>query len=203
MSDQIVAPETRDLAELASLMEQWLGRQMPAAEAIRLTNLDYPRGAGMSHETILFDMHWNESGQARQRGCVVRIKPGHHTVFPDDLFDQQVRLMQALHADGQVRVAQPLWYEQDPSVLGKPFFVMEKKLGRVPVSMPPYARSGWVAEATPAQRRTMWEAGVRQLALIQRVPLAGTGFPWRAGPRGARTGAGVGQIRPLCRLGKG
>ena len=186
MSDQIVAPETRDLDELSAVLSDWLAARMPQASAIRLANLDYPRGAGMSHETILFDLHWTEAGQDRQQGCVVRIKPGHHTVFPDDLFDQQVRLMQALHASGQVRVAQVMWYEQDPSVLGKPFFVMEKKLGRVPVSMPPYARTGWVAEATLAQRRTMWEAGVRQLAAIQRVPLDGLDF--LGGPAHAERG---------------
>ena len=176
MSDQIVAPETRDLNDLARDLEQWLARQMPGAAAIRVLNLDYPRGAGMSHETILFDMEWAEGGQLHQQGCVVRIKPGHHTVFPDVLFNEQIQLMSVLSEGGYVRVAKPLWVEADPAILGKPFFVMERKHGRVPVSMPPYAKSGWVADATPQQRRTMWEAGVRQLAAIQRVPLDKLGF---------------------------
>jgi aminoglycoside phosphotransferase (APT) family kinase protein len=140
----------------------------------------------MSHETILFDMHWQEGGETRARGCVVRIKPGLHTVFPDDLFDEQIQLMQAMHTGNHVRVAEIYWVEPDPSILGKPFFVMEKKIGRVPVSMPPYASSGWVSEATPQQHRKIWEEGVTQLALIQRVPLDKVRF--LEGPAHAREG---------------
>ena len=56
----VVAPETRDLEVLAATLVDWLGRQMPAARAIRLEDLRYPLGAGMSHETILFDARWRE-----------------------------------------------------------------------------------------------------------------------------------------------
>ncbi len=176
MSDQIVAPETRDLDDLATALTGWLSAKMPDATDLRIDNLDYPRGAGMSHETILFDAHWSEDGQAVERGMVVRIKPGHHTVFPDSLFEEQFNVMKLMHQDGRVRVAEVLWLENDLAVLGKPFFLMEKKHGRVPVSMPPYARTGWVYESTPEQHRMMWEQGVRQLALIQRVQLDQFGF---------------------------
>jgi aminoglycoside phosphotransferase (APT) family kinase protein len=191
VSDLIVAPETRDLAELSVALETWLAGKMPSASGIKVDNLDYPRGAGMSHETILFDMHWlegggQEQGAAHSRGCVVRIKPGDHTVFPDDLFDQQIQLMQAMHAGNYCRVAEIYWVEQDPSILGKPFFVMEKKLGRVPVSMPPYSTHGWVSEATDAQHRKIWEEGVRQLAMMQRVPISELRF--LEGPAHAREG---------------
>src|SRR5690606_25206979 len=112
------------------------------ATDLRITDLDYPKGAGQSHETILFDAHWSEGGQARSQGCVVRIKPARFTVFPDTLFEEQYHVMKVLHEGGYVRVARPLWLEEDPSLLGQPFSVMEKKQGRVPVSIPPYARTG-------------------------------------------------------------
>ena len=86
------------------------------------------------------------------------------------------RLMQLLHDDGRVRVARPLWFEEDPTILEAPFFVMEKKSGRVPVTMPPYVQHGWVAEAKPAERATMWENGVRQLAAVQGTSLSPLGF---------------------------
>ena len=89
MSDQIVAPETRDLAELAGALSGWLAQKMPGASDMVIDNLDYPRGAGMSHETILFDAHWREGGEAKSQGMVVRIKPEKKTVFPDNLFDEQ------------------------------------------------------------------------------------------------------------------
>lgn len=186
MSDVIVAPETRDLAGLARDLAAWMQRQMPQASDVRLENFDYPRGAGQSHETILFDARWREDGGERTQGYVVRIKPGSFTVYPDNLFDEQFEVMKVLHDGGYVRVARPVWLEQDPAVIGKPFFVMEKVSGRVPVSIPPYAKTGWLAEATPAQRRRLWESAVRQLAAMQLVPLDKLRF--LEGPAHAREG---------------
>ncbi|TCM19552.1 aminoglycoside phosphotransferase (APT) family kinase protein [Novosphingobium sp. PhB165] len=188
MSDVIVAPETRDLEELARALAGWLAERMPQARDVRISDLAYPRGAGQSHETILFEAHWFEGGAARQQGCVVRIKPGGFTVFPDDLFVQQYRVMKALAESGAenggVRVARPLWFEEDPALLGNSFFVMERKVGRVPVSIPPYAREGWLRDAAPEQRRTLWRNAVEQLAAVQRAPLDGLDF--LAGPAGER-----------------
>lgn len=186
MSDVIVAPETRDLDVLAGKLAGWMSGKIPGATDLRIDNLDYPKGAGQSHETILFDAHWTEAGQERVQGCVVRIKPASFTVFPDNLFEEQYQVMKALHDGGYVTVARPLWIEDDASLLGQPFFVMEKKQGRVPVSIPPYAKSGWLAEATPEQRRHLWEGAVRQLAAIQRVPVSEVQF--LAGPDHARDG---------------
>lgn len=82
MSDVIVAPETRDLDELAARLAGWLAGQIAGAKDIRIDNLSYPRGAGQSHETVLFDARWTEGGQAREQGCVVRIKPRSFTRVP-------------------------------------------------------------------------------------------------------------------------
>lgn len=184
MSEVIVAPETRDLQALERKFADWAARKLPGASDVRVENASYPRGAGQSHETILLDLRWREDGAEQMQGCVIRIKPRSFTVFPDDLFEQQYRVMQA--AQCYVPVAKVLWTEKDPAIFGAPFFVMEKIVGRVPVSVPPYRDSGWVAEATPAQRRRMWESGVRQLAAVQRVPLRSVQF--LAGPPHARDG---------------
>lgn len=176
MSDVIVAPETRDLAVLAETLRGWLAQRLPGATGLRIVDLAYPRGAGQSHETILFAAEWDEHGAPRREGYVVRIKPASFTVYPDNLFDEQYLIMRALHADGRVKVPAPLWFEEDPALLGQPFFVMEKREGRVPVSIPHYAKTGFVHDATPAQRRHMWESAVRQLAAIQLVPTQGLDF---------------------------
>ena len=211
MSDVIVAPEVRDLDELAQVLGGWLAGKL-GVSAVTLTDLAYPRGAGQSHETILFsasvpakagtsggveldglrpcpearDSRHPSRGSGQVLEGVVRIKPGHFTVFPDNLFDEQYAVMQLMHASGLVRVAEPLWLEHDESILGRPFFVMRQVAGRVPVSVPPYAREGWVKDASPAQRRQMWEASVRQLAAIQRVPVGEARF--LEGPDHAREG---------------
>jgi len=186
MSDMIVAPKTRDLDVLARQLTIWLGSQMPKAKDIKVDNLAYPKGAGRSHETILFDVSWTEAGATVTQGCVARVKPSANMVYPDDLFEQQYHLTCLLHEQQWVPMPEPLWLEQDPTVIGAPVYVMKKVLGRVPVSYPPYAQVGWVADATPAQRRKFWENGVRQLAAIQKVPLSELDF--LAGPEGVRSG---------------
>ncbi len=172
----IVAPNVRDLAELGATLAEWLETRLADARDIRVTNLSYPLGAGMSHETILFDAAWREGGADRAQGMVVRIKPVRDTVYPDDLFDQQYRLIQLMHQHGAVRVAQPLWFEPDATILGAPFFVMEQVSGRVTVSYPPYSRQGWLVDTAAKDRRLIWESAVRQLAAIQLVPLSQASF---------------------------
>lgn len=172
----IVAPNVRDLDELAATLAHWLGRQLAGAQDIKVTNLSYPLGAGMSHETILFDAEWLEADAPKSQGMVVRIKPTNSLVYCDDMFDQQYRLIQLMHANGAVRVAKPLWFEAEGNILGAPFFVMEKVAGRVAVSYPPYSKSGWLVETAPADRRRLWESAVQQLAAIQTVPVLDAGF---------------------------
>ena len=188
MSNQIVAPRTRDLAELGAQLIPWLETRILGANNLAITNLDYPRGAGRSHETILFDAHWSEGGRAGGQGFVVRIKPNANQVYPDDLFEEQYRVMRVLHDLAIVPIAETIGYEEDPGLLGAPFFVMKKLTGRVAVTFPPYRETGWIAEATPAQRRRFWENGVRNLAAIQQTPLDQVQF--LAGPEGARSGLG-------------
>lgn len=173
----IVAPATRDLTRLAAALEAWLAPHVPTASEIRVHNLSYPLGAGMSHETILFDAEWREGGQPRARGMVVRIKPSVALVYQDDMFREQYQLMKLMHDESEVRIAEPLWFEEDSTLLGAPFFVMEKVTGRVTVSYPPYSKEGWlVDDPTSAERRRLWEDAVTQLALIQRVPIAAAPF---------------------------
>ena len=137
---------------------RWLSgltQKIDGASDVRVTNLSYPLGAGMSHETILFDAAWRADGAEMSQGMVVRIKPTTSLVYCDDMFDQQYRLIQLMHANGAVRVAKPLWFEADDTILGAPFFVMEKVAGRVAVSYPPYSKSGWLVETAPADRRRL------------------------------------------------
>jgi aminoglycoside phosphotransferase (APT) family kinase protein len=186
MADTLVAPRTRDLDVLARHLSAWLGERMPQARDIAVRNLTYPSGAGMSHETILFDAAWSEDGRAVHQGLVVRVKPVANMVFPDDLFDSQYRVMRLIHDRQWIPVAEPLWFEASDAVIGAPFFVMKKVVGRVPVSQPPYAERGWIVDASPAQRATLWENAVRTLAAIHRLPVGE--FTFLAGPEGAASG---------------
>ena len=83
----IVAPQNRDLGKLSKRLAGWLQARMAEAAEVRVVNLSYPLGAGMSHETILFDAEWHESDQRHSRGLVVRIKPSTAQVYQDGMFE--------------------------------------------------------------------------------------------------------------------
>ena len=55
-------------------------------------------------------------------------------------------MMEALGRHTDVLVPPVVGYESDESVLGAPFFVMEKIDGRIPEDNPPYHTEGWVTE---------------------------------------------------------
>lgn len=177
----IVAPAQRDLVELASQLSTWMSDRLSVGE-VHIRDLTYPSGAGQSHETILFTASWIAAGVDNERRLVVRIKPTSFTVFYDDLFEEQYRLMRALFESGVVRVAETLWIEMDATVLGAPFFIMEQLTGRVAVSHPPYTDVGWVAEASPAERHRLFRNSIAQMAAIQSVPTESVAF--LAGPGG-------------------
>ncbi|MFT4230248.1 MAG: phosphotransferase family protein [Microbacterium sp.] len=180
----IVAPAQRDLDELARSLADWLRGRLPGARDVRLSNLSYPRGSGQSHETILFDAEWIQAREHRRESLVVRIKPSGFVIFQDDMFVEQYEIMRVLGDLGTVPVARTRWLEEDPSVLGAPFFVMERVSGRVAVSIPSYFDEGWVAEATAEQRALLWRNCIDALAAIQSVPVSAV--PFLASPTGLR-----------------
>ncbi len=167
----------RDLSHASRVLESWLPERVGATE-VRVDNLRYPTGAGVSNETILFEAAWRQSGHDLRESLVLRVapRPGPYQLFLDPQFEAQYHLLATLHASGLVKVPEVLWLERDASHLGAPFFVMRQVPGRVPVSMPVYNATGWLFDATPAQRRRVWETSVDGLASIHRVPLELIGF---------------------------
>ncbi len=173
----------RDLEAAAVALGRWLTGRL-GSSAVTATNFTYPQGAGTSNETILFAAHWS-GGEAE---LVVRVAPApNYQMYLEPEFRLQYDLLDLLHRSGSVRVPQVLWFEDDPAVLGRPFFVMRRMRGRVPVSMPVYNETGWLVDASPAQRRIVWESAMGQLAAIHLVPADEVGFADR--PERGRTGA--------------
>jgi aminoglycoside phosphotransferase (APT) family kinase protein len=161
----------RDLVATARVLAAWLQSRLPQASGVEIGELSWPQGAGMSNETLLFNARWRESGAARTAGLVVRIAPHVVQFFKDADLRQQFDLLQALHGGAHVRVAEPLWFEADASVLGDPFYVMRRLEGRVPVSFPPYNQSGFLFEAHPAERARLWQSAMDELCRVALTPV--------------------------------
>ncbi|MCL4684354.1 phosphotransferase family protein [Myxococcota bacterium] len=172
----------RDLEKTHASLTAWLHRQLPQAQALKLSPLSGPEATGFSNDTLLFDLSYQEGGQSRDRALVCRAEPiTDFRIFPGYDVVQQYRIMDALSGTG-VPVPGMMWLEPDSSVLGSPFFVMERVPGRIPTDNPPYHAGGWVFEIEPDERRALWQAAVDALAAIHRQDPEALGLDFLTAP---------------------
>lgn len=171
----------RDEQELGRTLTRWLTSRVDGDVAV--TRIAAP-GGGSSSETFLIDATITGPDEARRVNWVLRIEPTGFQVYQDAAVEKQFRVMELLGRISDVPVPATLWYESDPSLLGSPFFLMERVAGEAPPN--DYHSSGVLAEATPAAREAMWRDGVRMLTRIHKldpVPFAFLGRP-DLGPTG-------------------
>jgi aminoglycoside phosphotransferase (APT) family kinase protein len=161
----------RDLGQAASVFSSWLAKRMPEARDVIVSDLAWPQGAGMSNETILMHARWTQDGKTTEQGLVARLAPKVVQFFKDADLRRQFDLLKAVHAGGHVKVAEPLWFEEDASLLGQPFYVMRRLEGRVPVSFPGYNVAGFLFDASPRERAILWRSAMEELCRIATTPI--------------------------------
>jgi aminoglycoside phosphotransferase (APT) family kinase protein len=174
----------RDFEQTREVLEQWLRHRL-GLERVTVRDLVLPDRAGISNETILFAAELENDTTTNTEELALRISPApEFQVCRDPMFGEQARLLQVLHEQG-LPVPNVRWFEDDPQWFGRPFFVMDRAHGRVPISEPIYNAEGWLHDATPAQQRTAWESAVDELVRINQVspdlvrflPGGTSGFP--------------------------
>ena len=167
----------RDPEQVRGVLEAWIAGQQPGAADVQVTNLEIPQGNGFSNETYLFDAAWTEDGARVDAQLVLRSQPATHHLFPEiDLVTQQYLSMKLLREHSNVPVANVRWAERDDSVLGGPFFVMDRLHGVVPADAPPYTQEGFVVEMTPEQRARWACNGVEAMTRVAKVDWRAAGF---------------------------
>jgi aminoglycoside phosphotransferase (APT) family kinase protein len=164
----------RDPAHITAVLERWLAARV-GVDRVEVTDLVVPQTSGFSNETFLLNARW--SAERGTVPLVLRSQPQTHALFPEiDLIEQQYLSMKLLGERSNVPVAKVLWAEADPSVLGGPFFVMERLEGKVPGDNPPYTLEGFVVEMTPGVRRAWHENAVEAMTRVGRVDWRAAGF---------------------------
>lgn len=150
---------TRDPEDLHRRLTAWFENRLPPGSRPSLHSLRQPAKAGMSSETLLFDMTWLDGGTERTSSFVARLPPPADAcpLFPVYDFDLQVAVMRLVGSRSRVPVPAVPWQETDSSAIGVPFFVMTRSAGEVVADNPPYTLGGWLRDA-----------GVDQLASVQR-----------------------------------
>lgn len=175
-----MSTQKEEKPDLQAILPAWLKTKMPDAKNLNISDLETP-GMGLSSETYLFDMSWEESGQQKTKGIVLRAAPRDVKVFPEYEIGHQFNIMRILK-DTDIPVAKMLWLEEDLSVIGSPFFLMEKLEGDVPQDFPSYHGSGMYFEATPEQRTKMWWGTLDNIAKIHKLDWQGLGFSFLGAP---------------------
>ena len=167
-----ITTSTRDPGRMRGQFETWLRSTLPVGNDAEVTELTSPESNGMSSETLLVTARWTEDGTTVERRLVARVEPPatDYPVFTTYDLDMQFRVMQLVGDNTDVPVPRTHWYEQDPTVLGGAFFVMDQVDGRVPPDVLPYTfGDNWVFDGTEEARRTIQDSAIRAMAGIHSI----------------------------------
>lgn len=115
---------------LAAAITPWLADRLGARD-VALADI-HRHAEGFSWQTWTFTARWRAGGREHERGLALRREPEDGLLAPYDTA-AQYRLHAALVEHSTVPVPGLLGLETDPSVLGMPFYVMDRVEGRVPV----------------------------------------------------------------------
>jgi aminoglycoside phosphotransferase (APT) family kinase protein len=176
--------------EVLESLSGWLAQRLPDRGRPTLVALGRP-GSGYSAENLVISARWDGGPEEK---LVLRRDSADPPIYPAQSPDTttgvlfQHSVMDALRRTGRVPVADSLGLEPDPQVLGAPFFVMRHVPGDVPGEAPPYTRSGFFVEASPAERTRMLSAGLRVLARVHETDMSDPGLVALHAP-GVRPGA--------------
>ena len=153
-----------EMAEHRPALESWLARCLGAqCSTVRVERL-WRLSAGHSNETFAVDMSWSDPTGPRRQVLVLRTRPeGEGLLEPYDVL-KQYRVMKAL-ADSDVPVPKMYWAEETGSVIGRPFFLMEKLDGVIVEFDIP----GYLVGAPPEKIRRMCTRYAEVVAAIHRV----------------------------------
>ena len=179
MPDEAPRPRTstRDLDTTRKALAAWLGDRVD--EAVVVAELEIPPANGMSSETLLFDATWH--GVTHSLVARVAPDPANMPVFPSYDMAAQFRVVRDLADLGTVPVPTARWCEDDPSVLGAAFFVMDRVEGVVPPDVMPYNfGDSWLFHAAPDEQARVQRGSVEVLAAVHGIPDAEQRFAYLA-----------------------
>jgi aminoglycoside phosphotransferase (APT) family kinase protein len=161
-------PSKRDPEQLAHTLEPWFAARLGAS--CRITDVAIPEGTGMSSETLLFTVHHGDRSDA----VVTRLRPdmSDWPVFPIYDLAAQAGAMRLVARYTSVPVPNVRFVEDDESLLGSPFLVMDRVGGRALPDMPPYVFGGsFLDEFSVDQQRDLARTVASLQAQIHAIDL--------------------------------
>jgi len=139
---------------------------------------------GFSQETFVFDVDVARAGDVERRAFVAKREPVAGLLEPYDL-EPEFRVLHALSDDPLPSPPTP-WFERDPAVLDRPFYVMARLPGDVPI---PAARADGSPPFDDAERTVLGPAVAESLARLHAIDWRALGLDFLGVPGGGRSAA--------------
>lgn len=155
----------------------YLAAQFPQGRGFALENVTRI-AVGWSHETWLFDLNWEEDGQAHRRGLCLRRDPGNALLRHLSSLEEQYRVLKCL-AGTALPTPEVYWYESDPTILDAPFLVMQKVPGACPS---PWGREGRAFYQAAAERGVLPASFTTTLATMHTLDWKAAGLEFLGVP---------------------
>lgn len=149
-------------------------RLAPRAE-VRVAGLTR-MSEGFSQETFRIDLAWRSAAGEERAAYVLRRQPAAGLLEPYDT-EPEFRVLAALAAT-PVRAPRVLWYERDPAIFERPFYVMELVPGSVPLPVMVEGKPVF----TEAERAQLGEDFVANLAALHAVDWRSAGLEFLGVP---------------------
>jgi len=164
---------------LVARLEKYVRARLPGEHAPRVVALERST-EGFSQETFIFDVETS----AGRRAFVLKREPLAGLLEPYDL-EPEFRVLHALSSDPLPSPPTP-WLERDPIVLERPFYVMERLPGDVPIPAPGPDGSGPFDDA---ERATLAPEVIGALARLHTIDWRAYGLDFLGDPGPGRAAA--------------
>lgn len=170
---------SRDAATVPALLADWLTTLLPLGaepEVVLHSGVD---ANGMSSETLIFDATWTENGSRDVHEYVARVAPdpAEFPVFPTYALQDQYDAMRLVAELTEVPVPRVGFMEPTGTVLGTPFFLMDRVDGVIPQDVLPYNfGDNWLHDASHDDQRRLQDRSIAVIAQLHAIPDAETTF---------------------------
>ena len=159
----------------------YLKGKLPGSDQLNLSDFVHTAG-GWSHEIYTFYANWLLDGRQMRQGFCLRKDPGHGLLRDLSSLREQFLVIKALEST-PAPTPRAYWYEEDPALLGGPFFVMEKVEGEAPN---PWSKAGKNFYAEAAKRGKLPRSFVEALASLHNLDWKAAGLDFIGVPSGGR-----------------
>ena len=170
---------SRESTNIPKALADWLATQLPDGAEPTVTLHTGIDANGMSSETLVLDASWSENGERREGEFVARVAPAAEDmpVFPSYRLQDQFDAMRLAAELSDVPVPTVRWMEPTGTVLGTPFFLMDRVEGVVPPDVLPYNfGDNWLFDASAEQQRRLQDSTVATIAGLHGIADAASTF---------------------------